>query len=60
MKELSERQNNRIYSPTNSIGLKKNIKDYIMPVNDMDDVIEINYIFKSLGPAFSINSQLKK
>ena len=31
-----------------------------MPVNDMDDVIEINYIFKSLGPAFSINSQLKK
>ena len=60
MKELSERQNSRIYSPSNSIGLKKNIKDYIMPVNDMDDVIEINYIFKSLGPAFSINSQLKK
>ncbi len=60
MKELNERQNCRIHTPSNEIGVKKNVKDYIMPVNDMDDVIEINYIFKSLGPAFGISNQLKK
>ena len=36
---------------------KKNIKDYIMPVNDLDDVIQINNIYMNLSPNFNINKK---
>ena len=38
---------------------RRNIKDYIMPVNDMDDVIKINNIYKSLSPSLNINKEEK-
>ena len=36
---------------------RKNIKDYIMPVNDLDDVIQINNIYMNLSPNFNINKK---
>ena len=40
--------------PFNIIQLKKCRKDYIMPVNDMDDVIEINNVYMSLNESLNV------
>ena len=52
---LNQRKNNiKKPWPINIIQLKKCRKDYIMPVNDMDDVIEINNVYMSLNESLNV------
>ncbi len=52
---LNQRKNNiKKPWPFNIIQLKKCRKDYIMPVNDMDDVIEINNVYMSLNESLNV------
>ena len=50
--ELSKRKNNYFISYS-AIKLRKYNKDYIMPVNDMDDVIQYNNVYSSLNENLS-------
>ena len=56
MNELHKKKN-KIKPPLKINLFRRNIKDYIMPVNDMDDVIKINNIYKSLSPTLNINKR---
>ncbi len=51
------KKKNKIKPPLKINLFRRNIKDYIMPVNDMDDVIKINNIYKSLSPTLNINKR---
>ena len=48
--ELNQRKKNYFISYSS---FKKNNKDYIMPVNDMDDVIQLNNVYTSLNENLS-------
>ena len=58
--DLKKRKNN-IKKPYNfkNIQLKKFRKGYIMPVNDMDDVIEINNVYISLNGSLNVSHKKK-
>ena len=58
MNELHKKKN-KIKQPLKINLFRRNIKDYIMPVNDIDDVIKINNIYKSLSPSLNINKEEK-
>ena len=60
MLDLKKRKNN-IKKPYNfkNIQLKKFRKGYIMPVNDMDDVIEINNVYISLNGSLNVSHKKK-
>ena len=60
MLDLKKRKNNN-KKPCNfkNIQLKKFRKGYIMPVNDMDDVIEINNVYISLNGSLNVSHKKK-
>ena len=58
--DLKKRKKN-IKKPCNfkNIQLKKFRRGYIMPVNDMDDVIEINNVYISLNGSLNVSHKKK-
>ena len=57
MNDFYKKANGKKHSNVITLTTRKNIKDYIMPVNDLDDVIQINNIYMNLSPNFNINKK---